>query len=102
MDRRKALAMTSLVATMRLGAAPSARDQLIGLWRLVGQFNVGKDGKPITVAERQRGRISWDRAGHVWVLLYTDGRKAPASPIMPTCMLAGSMDAAHTSVWTTN
>ena len=84
MDRRQALAFTGLAAAMRLGAAPSVRDQLIGLWQLVAQYNVGKDGQHITVAERQRGRISWDRKGHVWVLLYNDGRKGPASALMPT------------------
>ena len=84
MDRRQALAFTGLAAAMRLAAAPSARDQLIGLWQLVGQFNVGKDSQQITVAERQRGRISWDRKGHVWVLLYNDGRKGPANTFMPT------------------
>jgi len=84
MQRREALALTGLAAALRLGAAPSARDQLIGLWQLVGQFNIGKNGEQITVAERQRGRISWDRSGHVWVLLYNDGRKAAANPLMPT------------------
>src|SRR5580765_1108920 len=84
MDRRQALAFTGLAAAMRLRAAPSARDQLIGLWQLVGQFNVAKDGQKISVAERQRGRISWDRSGHVWVLLYNDGRKAAVNPLMPT------------------
>ena len=36
------------------------------------------------MSDKQRGRISWDRSGHVWVLLYNDGRTAPASPLMPT------------------
>lgn len=84
MQRRQALALTGFAAAVRLGAAPSVRDQLVGLWELVGQYNIAKDGKQVTVAERQRGRISWDRAGHVWVLLYNDGRKAPAIPLMPT------------------
>src|SRR5436305_14976616 len=84
MQRREALALTGLAAAMRLGAAPSARDQLIGLWQLVEQFNIVKDGQQVRVAERQRGRISWDRSGHVWVLLYNDGRKAASNPLMPT------------------
>lgn len=84
MHRREALALTGLATALRLGAAPSVRDQLIGLWQLVGQFNIGKDGQQIVVAERQRGRISWDRVGHVWVLLYNDGRKAAANQFMPT------------------
>lgn len=84
MQRREALALTGLAAAMRLGAAPSARDQLIGLWQLVEQFNIAKDGQQVRVAERQRGRISWDRSGHVWVLLYNDGRKAASNPLMPT------------------
>jgi hypothetical protein len=84
MHRRQALALTGFIAATRLGAAPSAREQLVGLWQLVGQFNISKEGQQIPVAERQRGRISWDRSGHVWVLLYNDGRKAPASPLMPT------------------
>ena len=84
MDRRQALAFTGLAAAMRSRAAPSVRDQLIGLWQLVGQFNISKDGEQVAVAERQRGRISWDRSGHVWVLLYNDGRKGPANTFMPT------------------
>jgi hypothetical protein len=84
MYRREALALTGLAVALRLGAAPSARDQLVGLWQLVGQFNIGKNGEHITVSDKQRGRISWDRSGHVWVLLYNDGRTAPASPLMPT------------------
>ncbi len=84
MQRRQALAVAGLVGALRLSAAPSARDQLIGLWQLIGQFNISRDGQQIPVAERQHGRISWDRSGHVWVLLYNEGRKAPASPFMPT------------------
>ena len=53
-------------------------------WQLVKQFNIAKDGSEIPVAVTQRGRISWDRAGHVWVLLYNQGRSAPANPAMPT------------------
>jgi len=84
MQRRQALALTGLAAAaVRLSAAP-VRDQLIGLWELVGQYNIAKDGTQVTVAERQRGRISWDHAGHVWVLLYYEGRKAPANALMPT------------------
>jgi hypothetical protein len=84
MHRREVLALTGLLAVQRLGAAPSARDQLVGLWQLVDQFTIGKNGEQIKVAEKQRGRISWDRSGHVWVLLYNEGRTAPASPLMPT------------------
>lgn len=84
MQRRQALALTGFAAVARLSAAPSVRDQLVGLWQLVGQYNIAKDGQQVTVAERQRGRISWDRAGHVWVLLYNDGRKGAATPLMPT------------------
>jgi hypothetical protein len=84
MQRRDALAFIGLASAARLSAATSARDQLIGVWQLVKQFNVAKDGSEIAVAPKQRGRISWDRAGRVWVLLYNDGRKAPANPAMPT------------------
>jgi len=84
MQRRKALALLGLAGAARLGAAPSAREQFIGVWQLVRQYNVDKDGKEIPVALKQRGHISWDRAGRVWVLLYNQGRKAPADPRMPT------------------
>ncbi|HUA18731.1 MAG TPA: lipocalin-like domain-containing protein [Bryobacteraceae bacterium] len=84
MQRRKALALLGLAGAERLGAAPSAREQFIGVWQLVRQYNVDKDGKEIPVALKQRGHISWDRAGRVWVLLYNQGRKAPADPRMPT------------------
>ena len=84
MQRRDALALLGLAGAAQLGAQPSARDQLIGVWQLVKQFNVAKDGSEIPVALRQRGRISWDRAGRVWVLLYNEGRSAPANPATPT------------------
>jgi hypothetical protein len=84
MRRREVLALTGFLAASRLKAQPSGRERLIGLWQLIGQYNIGKDGQKITVAEQQRGRISWDRAGHVWVLLYNDGRKGPANNLMPT------------------
>jgi hypothetical protein len=84
MQRRDALALLGLAGAAQLGAAPSARDQFIGVWQLVRQFNVAKDGSEVPVALRQRGHISWDRAGRVWVLLYNEGRKAPANPRMPT------------------
>ena len=84
MQRRDALAFIGLAAAAKVSAAPSARDQLIGVWRLVKQFNVSKNGDEIPVAPKQRGRISWDRAGRVWVLLYNEGRTAPANPAMPT------------------
>ncbi len=84
MQRREALAFLGLAGAARLGAATSARDQFIGVWQVVKQFNIAKDGSEILVAPRQRGRISWDRAGRVWVLLYNEGRNAPADPRMPT------------------
>jgi hypothetical protein len=84
MQRRDALALLGLAGAAQLGAEPSARDQFIGVWQLVKQFNVAQDGSEIPVALQQRGRISWDRAGRVWVLLYNEGRSAPADPRMPT------------------
>ena len=84
MQRRDALALLGFAGAAQLGAAPSARDQFIGVWQLVRQFNVAKDGSEIPVALTQRGRISWDRAGRVWVLLYNEGRRAPADPRTPT------------------
>src|SRR6478736_2754598 len=84
MQRRDALALLGLAGAAQLGAAPSARDQLIGVWQLVKQFNVDQDGSEIPVALTQRGRISWDRAGRVWVLLYNEGRSKPVNPTAPT------------------
>jgi len=84
MQRRDVLALLGLAGAAQLGAAPSARDRLIGVWQLVKQFNMAKDGSEIPVALTQRGRISWDRAGRVWVLLYNEGRSAPANPATPT------------------
>jgi len=84
MQRRDALAILGLAGAAQLGATPSARDQFIGVWQLVRQFNIAKDGSEIPVALRQRGHISWDRAGRVWVLLYNEGRRSPANPRMPT------------------
>ena len=84
MRRRDALALLGFAGAAQLGAAPSARDQLIGVWQLVKQFNVAKDGSEIPVALTQRGRISWDRAGRVWVLLYNEGRSKPVNPTAPT------------------
>ena len=84
MQRREALAVLGLAGAARLGAAPSARDQFIGVWKCIRQYNVGEDGKEIPVAVKQRGHISWDRSGRVWVLLYNEGRTAPASPMKPT------------------
>lgn len=84
MQRRDVLTLLGLAGAARLGAAPSAKDQFIGVWQCVRQYNVGEDGKEIPVALKQRGHISWDRSGRVWVLLYNEGRKAPANPLMPT------------------
>jgi hypothetical protein len=84
MLRRDALALLGLGGAAQLGAAPSAGERFIGVWRLVKEYNIGDDGSEIPVALRQRGHISWDRAGRVWVLLYNEGRNPPANPIMPT------------------
>jgi hypothetical protein len=84
MQRRDALAFLGLAAAAKLSAAPSAREQFIGVWQLVRQYNISKTGEEVPVALKQRGRISWDRAGRVWVLLYNEGRRAPANPQMPT------------------
>jgi len=84
MQRREALALLGVAGVAQLGAAPSAREQFIGVWQLIRQFNLAKDGSEMPVALRQRGRISWDRAGRVLVLLYNEGRHAPADPRMPT------------------
>ncbi len=84
MLRRDALALLGLSGAVQLAAAPSARDRFIGVWRLVKEYNIGEDGSEVPAALRQRGHISWDRAGRVWVLLYDEGRTAPANPLMPT------------------
>jgi len=84
MQRRDVLALLGLAGAAQLGAAPSALYLRIGGWQLVKQFNMAKDGSEIPVALTQRGRISWDRAGRVWVLLYNEGRSAPANPATPT------------------
>lgn len=86
MLRRDALALLGLAGVAGLDAASPARDQFIGVWRLVKEYNIGDDGSEIPVALRQRGHISWDRAGRVWVLLYNEGRNAPAKPMMPATL----------------
>lgn len=82
MLRRDALVLFGLAGAAQLDAAPSARDRFIGVWRLVKEYNIADDGSEVPVALRQRGHISWDRAGRVWVLLYNEGRTVPANPVM--------------------
>ncbi|HTR39599.1 MAG TPA: lipocalin-like domain-containing protein [Bryobacteraceae bacterium] len=84
MQRRDVLALLGLAGAAQLSAGPSAREQFFGVWQCIKQYNVDKDGSEIPVAPRQRGHISWDRSGRVWVLLYNEGRKPPANPRMPT------------------
>ena len=78
------MALLGLAGATQLPAAPTARDQFIGVWRVVRQYNIGDDGSEVPVALKQRGHISWDGAGRVWVLLYNEGRTPPANPLMPT------------------
>lgn len=84
MDRRDALALLGAAAVTQLSAKSSVQDQFIGVWKLIKEFTIAKDGSETPVALRQRGHISWDRSGRVWVLLYNDGRPSPANPVMPT------------------
>ena len=84
MLRRDALALLGLAWAAELGAALSARDRFIGVWRLVKEYNIGENGSEIPAALRQRGHIAWDRSGRVWVLLYDEGRTAPKNPMLPT------------------
>jgi hypothetical protein len=89
-NRRQAL--RAITAGLTLGAATgaaakaqglrtrTARERIVGLYRLAKVVRRTADGQETVTNANPTGRISYDNAGRVWVLLVPAGRKAAQDP----------------------
>jgi hypothetical protein len=58
----------------------SAKERIVGLYRLARVVRRTADGQETVTNANPTGRISYDSAGRVWVLLAPAGRKAAEDP----------------------
>ena len=77
--------MTAGLAAAAAGAAQglrtrTAKERIVGLYRLAKVVRRTADGQETVTNATPTGRISYDSAGRVWVLLAPAGRKAPQDP----------------------
>jgi hypothetical protein len=89
-NRRQALQAITGGLTMGLAAGAAAqaqglrtrtaRDRIVGLYRLAKVVRRTADGQETVTNANPTGRISYDNAGRVWVLLAPAGRKAAQDP----------------------
>jgi hypothetical protein len=73
------VAMAAVAGAQGLKVRP-ARDRIVGLYRLAKVVRRTADGQETVTNANPVGRISYDNAGRVWVLLAPAGRKAPQDP----------------------
>lgn len=60
--------------------ARAARERIVGMYRLAKVVRRTADGQETVTNADPTGRISYDNAGRVWVLLAPAGRKAAQDP----------------------
>ncbi len=80
-NRRRVLQMGAAAAAgVAAKAQPkvrTAKEQIVGLYRLARVVRRTADGQETVTNANPTGRISYDSAGRVWVLLAPAGRPAP-------------------------
>ena len=85
-NRRRVLHLTAAVTAAGLDAKSqglrvrSAKERIVGLYRLARVVRRTADGQETVTNANPTGRISYDSAGRVWVLLAPAGRKAAEDP----------------------
>lgn len=73
MNRRQLISVIGSAAAMQ--AAPAARDQFIGVWKLIACQRTSKDGRiDYPYGEKPVGRITYDKAGRMSAQLMRPGR----------------------------
>ena len=81
-NRRLALGLAA--ATAVAGAqglrVRTAKERIAGVYRLAKVVRRTADGQETVTNANPTGRLSYDSAGRVWVLLAPAGRKAPQEP----------------------
>lgn len=98
-NRRKVLQAITGGLAMAAGARAqdlrtrTARERIVGMYRLAKVVRRTEDGQETVANANPTGRISYDNAGRVWVLLAPAGRKAPQDPRNPTLEELKSMNA---------
>jgi len=85
-NRRRVLHLTAAATAAGLDARSqglrvrSAKERIVGLYRLARVVRRTADGQETITNANPTGRISYDSAGRVWVLLAPAGRKAAEDP----------------------
>ena len=85
-NRRRVLHLTAAATAAGLDARSqglrvrSAKERIVGLYRLARVVRRTADGQETITNSNPTGRISYDSAGRVWVLLAPAGRKAAEDP----------------------
>jgi hypothetical protein len=82
-NRRQALRLVTAASTAAVASAQStrsARERIVGLYRLAKVVRRAANGEETVANANPTGRISYDKAGRVWVLIAPAGRKAPKDP----------------------
>ena len=85
-NRRRVLHLTAAATAAGLDARSqglrvrSAKERIVGLYRLARVVRRTADGQETVTNANPTGRISYDSAGRVWVLLAPVGRKAAEDP----------------------
>lgn len=78
MNRRQMIGTFGFAA---MQAAPAARDQFIGVWRLISSERKFQDGRIVyPYGEKPVGRITYDQAGRMSAQLMRPGRPSTVAP----------------------
>ncbi len=82
-NRRRVLRLAAVTATAGVAGKSqglrvrSVKERIVGLYRLARVVRRTADGQETVTNANPTGRISYDSAGRVWVLLAPAGRPAP-------------------------
>jgi hypothetical protein len=85
-NRRRVLHLAAATAAAGVAAhsqglrVRSAKERIVGLYRLARVVRRTAEGQETVTNANPTGRISYDSAGRVWVLLAPAGRKAAEDP----------------------
>jgi Lipocalin-like domain len=83
-NRRRVLHLAAATAAAGVAARSqgvrSAKERIVGVYRLARVVRRTADGQETIANANPTGRLSYDSAGRVWVLLAPAGRKAAVDP----------------------
>jgi hypothetical protein len=75
-----AVAAAAIASAQSARSAISPKDRIAGVYRLAKVVRRAADGTETVANANPAGRISYDKAGRVWVLIAPANRKPPQDP----------------------